>query len=46
MEALINNIPVVEDDEEQENMNKLHQSVTELREDVHAASISMVRPLR
>jgi hypothetical protein len=38
METLINIIPVLDDDEEQEHMNTLHATVTELREDVHQAS--------
>jgi hypothetical protein len=41
MESLINIIPVVEDDEEQENMNKLHALVRELREDIHEASFQI-----
>jgi 2-phosphoglycerate kinase len=38
MEALINIIPTLLDDEDQENMNTLHAMVTESREDIHEAS--------
>jgi hypothetical protein len=38
METLLNIIPVIPDDEDQEHMNTLHTMVTDLREDVHEAS--------